>query len=141
VNKNEQRLRVVKALLDGELDVERAAEILDLTIRQVYRLKAVAKKDGIEHVLHRGRGRIAPNKISLELWDNILFLARGQYRNLNDYELHEVLARKHKILISRESLRKKLRASGILPKRERNKAIAQYGGPASRRSSSGLSRD
>lgn len=122
--------------MNGGLDVESAAKTLDLTVRQVYRLKAVAKRQGISGVLHKGRGRTPPNKIPLELWDMILGLARGEYRDLNDYELREVLARNHKILISRESLRKKLRAAGIPPKRKRNKANPEYGEPTSQRSSS-----
>lgn len=136
MNKDEQRLRVVKALVDGRLDVEGAARSLGLTVRQVYRLKAVAKRHGIRYVLHRGRGRTPSNKIAPEVWDKILDLARGQYRDLNDYELHEQLARVHKLPISRESLRKKLRAAGILPKRKRDKADPQFSEPVAHRPSS-----
>ena len=126
VNKDAERLTVMQSLVNGALDIHSAAGILGLTVRQVYRLKARAKSKGIRHVLHRGKGRTPPNKIPAEVWDKILCLARGLYPALNDYELREALARNHKILISREALRKKLRSSGIPPVRKREKGNPQY---------------
>jgi transposase len=126
VNKDAERLTIIQALMNGTLDTRSAARILDLTERQVYRLKARAKSKGIKHVLHKGKGRTPSNKISVEVWETILRLVQGQYRRLNDYELQEALARNHNIYISRESLRKKLRAAGIPPKLKRDNTNTQF---------------
>jgi hypothetical protein len=49
----------------------------------------------------------------------VLKLAGDKYGGVNDRHLQELLAHKHSIEVGRESLRKRLRAADIAPKRSR----------------------
>src|SRR5215813_10231128 len=107
------RLSVIIALIDGSIDVAEAATRLQKSVRQIYRIKARAQKSGLGSLAHGNRGRAPANKISAEVWEKVLTLARSQYSGLSYHDLKEVLAREHRISIGRESLRKRLRAAGL----------------------------
>lgn len=115
------RLSVIIALIDGSIDVAEAATTLQKSVRQIYRMKARAQKAGIGSLAHGNRGRAPANKISAEVWEKVLALARSEYIGLSYHELKDVLAREHRILIGRESLRKQLRAAGISMKKHFSK--------------------
>src|SRR5262249_16915465 len=109
---------VITAWLDGKIDAAEASRALGKSLRQVYRLKARARSTGRVDFTHGNRGRVPINKIPQEVWDRVLSLVRSQYQGLSCYELQVRLADNHRILIGRESLRKRLRAAGIPTKRQ-----------------------
>jgi transposase len=119
--KEKTRLDVIQAVTEGSLEVEDAARLLDKSARQIYRLLAKAEQRGPAGVLHASRGRTAHNKGDDKLWAKIIKLASTTYRNVNDRHLQEILARDHAIHVNRESLRQRLRAAGLSPKRTRRK--------------------
>ena len=119
--KEKTRLDVIQAVTEGSLEVEDAARLLDKSARQIYRLLAKAEQRGPAGVLHASRGRTAHNKGDDKLWAKIIKLASTTYRNVNDRHLQEILARDHAIHVNRESLRRRLRAAGLSPKRTRRK--------------------
>jgi transposase len=114
--KQQQWGDVIQAVIERRMGVERAAHILNRSIRQVYRLVSKARKLGVSNIAHGNTGKTPSNKIGEEVWNKVLLLARTRYRNSNDYQLQRILKEEHNLTISRESLRKKLRASGISPK-------------------------
>lgn len=122
--KKNQCRDVIQAVLDQQIDVERAARILNKSIRQIYRLLSKARKQGASNIVHGNTGRSPSNKICEEVWCRVIALARTKYHNANDYQLHKLLEEEHDLKVSRESLRKKLRAAGIAP-REKNAAHHQ----------------
>ena len=98
------------------MDVEKAAALLNKSVRQVYRLLSKVRNQGVSSIVHGNTGRPPSNKIDDETWSRVLHLARTQYRNENDYQLRKLLEEEHNLKVSRESLRKKLRAAGITPR-------------------------
>ncbi len=92
--------------------------LLDLSERQVYRLIAKAEAEDICQVLHGNRGQQPANKVSDQIWDEVLTLVKDRYRGVNDLHLQELLKREHSIDVGRESLRKRLRQEGLAPKRK-----------------------
>ena len=115
------RLEIIQALIEGKLDVEDAATLLSLSVRQIYRLIARADEGSISSILHANKGRVASNKIADQLWERILLLVKQHYQGVNDRHLQEILRREHSIEVGRESLRKRLRLEGFAPKRKRRK--------------------
>ena len=116
------RAQVIKAVKEGRLTVQRAAESLGKSPRQVYRLLAAARRSGSSGSIslpHGNKGREPINKIPTEIWDEVIQLARNQYPVVSDLQLHSLLREHHNLTVGRESLRKRLRAAGIPPKRER----------------------
>lgn len=119
---------VIQAVLDRNMDVKRAARILNRSIRQVYRLVSKARKEGLSSIVHGNIGRSPSNKIDEEVWSQVLFLAQTLYRNANDHQLQKILEEEHNLKLSRESLRKKLRASGINPRAKPSNQQQEYKG-------------
>ena len=54
--KDEKRLVVVEKVMDGTMDIERGAEALSVSERQIYRLMERVRKSGPSGVLHGNRG-------------------------------------------------------------------------------------
>lgn len=114
--KKKQWRDVIQDVLDRRIDVKRAARILNRSIRQVYRLVSKARKQGVTNIVHGNTGRSPSNKIREEVWNQVLILARTRYRSANDHQLQKILEEEHSLKLSRESLRKRLRAAGITPR-------------------------
>lgn len=134
--KDQQRIEVVQALMDARLTAAQAAQVLGRSERQVWRLLARAREDGLAGLLHAGRGREPANKSDGRLWQRVLKLAGEKYRGVNDRHLQELLAREHAIEVGRESLRKQLRGAGIAPKRSRRQR--KYRARRERRAAAGM---
>ena len=117
---DEPHASVIEALLQGRIDAAEAARKLNRSVRQVYRIKARARSLGTSHLSHGNRGRAPSNKISAETWEKVIELASTHYAGVSSRELQELLRLEHRILVGRESLRKRLRALGIPSKKKIN---------------------
>ena len=114
--KDRQRIEVIEAVMDERIRVPEAATILDRSIRQIFRLLRKLRTDGIPGMIHGNRGRISHRKTPPLIQKEILRLAQGPYHDVNDRHLCELLKRKEKISIGRETLRRILRKEGLSPK-------------------------
>jgi len=99
--------------LAGRCTVFEAAEKLRLSPRQVKRLRKKVRELGASGIAHAGRGKVSPKKISKEVGQKVLKLARGKYRGFNDTHMWEKLNQKEGIRVGRETLRGMLRQAGI----------------------------
>lgn len=134
--KDKHRIEAVQALMDERLSVEEAAQVLGRSQRQVWRLLARAREEGLAGLLHGNRGRAPANKSDERLWQRVLKLAREKYQGVNDCHLRELLAREHGLGVRRENLRKRLRGAGLEPKRSRRPR--KYRSRRERRAASGM---
>lgn len=116
---DQRRIDAVQAASDGRLEKKRCGEVLGVTVRQVNRLIEKLRSSGIAGLIHGNRSRSSPRQISEKIRDKILGLVRGQYADINDTHLMEILMREETIKIGRETLRHLLRSNGIGPKRKR----------------------
>lgn len=118
--RDEKRLEVIHRVYRSELTVEQAALILGISERQCYRVKARVGKAGAKGVVHGNRGRVSQRKTKEKVVKRIVELARGKYKDFNDHHLTEKLKGQEKIELSREKVRRILRAEGIAsPKKRR----------------------
>ena len=111
--KDEKRLNILQRVFQGEVTVVQAALVLGVSERQCYRIKARVEKSGAKGVVHGNRGRPCQRKIKVNTVKRIVELARGKYQGFNDHHLTEKLSEEHKIKLSREKVRRILRAQGI----------------------------
>src|ERR1700704_2929020 len=88
-----QRVKVIENAAGGRLSVREASRLLQLSERQVQRLKGRYQPDSIGWVQHGNRGRSMPWAVSLPQKQLILQLARGKYQGFNDSHLAEKLRR------------------------------------------------
>jgi transposase len=114
-----QRVAVISACVKGELACARAAELLDLTPRQIKRLKTRYRQGSSAALAHASRGRPSPRRLPEPTRARILKLARTRYVGFNDHHLCEKLCEVERLSIGRETLRRLLRSAGIGSPRKR----------------------
>jgi len=117
--RGQRRLKLLTEVMDGRLSLSAACEALGLSERQGRRLLSSLRQGRLEALVHGNRGRAPANRLSDETRERILSLAEGKYRDFNDCHLQELLLEREQIQISRESLRRLLRANGCKAKRRR----------------------
>ena len=105
-----QRVKVIENAAGGRLSVREASRLLQLSERQVQRLKRRYQPDSVGWVQHGNRGRAMPWAVSLPQQQLILRLARGKYQGFNDSHLTEKLqcAVKRRWSTASESLAREL---------------------------------
>ena len=106
-----QRVKVIENAAGGRLSVREASRLLQLRERQVQRLKRRYRPDSIAGVQHGNRGRPMPWAFPFPQKQWILTLARGKYRGFNDSHLIEKLCAQEGLAVSRETVRRILRAA------------------------------
>lgn len=117
--REQQRLRVLTEVEAGRWSAEQAAEVLGLSLRQVWRLKAGYKQKGVAAFAHGNRGRPSPGRIGEAVRSQVAELARGPYAGCNDHHLAELLALREGICLSRKSVERIRREAGLKPARRR----------------------
>ena len=114
-----QRVKVIENAAGGRLSVGEASRLLQLSERQVQRLKRRYRPDSIAWVQHGNRGRSMPWALPLPQKQLILNLARGKYQGFNDSHLAEKLRAEENLGVSRETVRRILRAAKLASPQKR----------------------
>jgi transposase len=114
-----QRVAVIASCVKGDLACARAAELLDLTPRQIKRLKARYRHGSAAALAHVSRGRPSHRRLPDTVRERIVRLARTTYAGFNDHHLCEKLVEREGLSLSRETLRRLLRKQGLGPPRKR----------------------
>ena len=114
-----QRVKVIENAVGGRLSVGEAAGLLQLSERQVQRLKRRYRPDSVAWVHHGNRGRPMPWALPAAARRTVLELARGKYRGFNDSHLCEKLRSEQNLAVSRESVRRILRAAQLASPQKR----------------------
>jgi transposase len=121
--RDQTRMMVLNQVLAGQLTASEAAQVLILSVRQVRRVLAAYREDGVAAMVHGNRGRTPAHAISADCRHQILTLARTRYAGVNDRHLSELLAEREDITVSRSSLRRILREAGIASPRTRRAPV------------------
>jgi transposase len=114
-----QRVKVIENAAGGRLSVREASRLLQLSERQVQRLKRRFQPDSVDWVQHGNRGRSVPWAVSLPQKQLILTLARGKYQGFNDSHLAEKLRAEENLDVSRETVRRILRDAKLASPQKR----------------------
>lgn len=125
------RLFVMEKYIEGEITRKEAASYLDLSERQISRLKAGILKYGKEFITAKGRKPGASHGISEELRANIVELkGSDRYRDLSILQFQKRLEKECEISLSYSALYQILDEYGcITEKRQRTACL--LGGPRS----------
>jgi transposase len=114
-----QRVKVIENAAGGRLSVREASRLLHLSERQVQRLKCRYRADSTDWVQHGNRGRAVAWAVTPAQKQLILTLARGKYRGFNDSHLREKLCVEEGLELSREAVRRVLRAAKLASPQQR----------------------
>jgi len=118
--KEQRRLQLVNWVEGGVMEMGEAAGMMELSVRQVRRLRAAYRQKGAAVLVHGNRGRRPSNAIAGEVAERVVRLARERYRGVNQQHLTELLEEEQEIRLSRSTVRRMLLRAGIRsPQRRR----------------------
>jgi len=119
------RAEVLAQVDDGRLTVDNAANMLDLTRRQIFQLLKRYRQDGAPAIRHKARGKPPNNRIHHAKRDYALALVKENYADFGPTLAAEMLAEHHGFKVSRETLRKWMQEDGIWLSRKQRRTFHQ----------------
>jgi len=125
-NREITRLEAIQRIKDKRLTQKEAARILSLSVRQVKRLYRAYKVQGAKGLVSARRGKPSNHRLDAETQQKAIDLIYEHYRDFGPTLAHEKLTEKHKLRISRESVRKIMIAEEMWkPKRAKKPSMHQ----------------
>lgn len=118
--KEEYRLNILRKVERKELTQTKAAEILELSDRQVRNLLRNLKEFGVEGIVSKKRRRMRNRQLPASLKSEALRLIEERYADFSPTFAKEKLEERHHVQVSRETLRKwMIEAHLWFPKRKK----------------------
>ena len=96
-------MKIVEVILKAigkEIKWIQAADILGVTPRTIWRMRAIYQEHGISGLCDRRRGRPSPRRAPYELVEKVLCLYQDKYFDFNVKHFHEQLVSKHDLSCS-----------------------------------------
>jgi transposase len=127
-NRDLQRLQVINRLLKQELVAKEVADLLNLSVRQIQRLKKKVKHSGVQGLVHGNRGRLSNRRLDDKTRNRIISLIKQNYSDFKPLLATEKLQTIHNISVSSETVRRVMIDEGLwLSKAKReSKQYHQY---------------
>jgi len=121
-----ERLKIVQAVVDGNLKPGQAAQRLGLTVRQVQRLVNRYRMQGAAGLVSGKRGRPSNHQLPPGLASQALTIIRDRYADFGPTLACEKLVECHGIRIGTETVRKLMMEAGLwIPRALRSPTIYQ----------------
>ncbi len=80
--KDKKRIEVIMAVMDGNIKVEEAGVILYRSDRQIYRMLASVREEGIRGLIHKNGGRENPRRIEDCVRSKIVAFVQEKYQGI-----------------------------------------------------------
>ena len=120
------RLETLNKVLDNHLSKVDAAQLLNLSIRQLYRLINRFKSEGVTGLASKKRGKPSNNKLPTSITKKALKLIRNHYEDFGPTLACEKFLETHKIDLSVETVRKLMISDEIwLTRKQRQAKVYQ----------------
>ena len=123
-DKEMARLVVAERLIAGEITIKGAADVLELSTRQVKRIKKKVRTGGPAATVHGNRDRKPKNATAGNIKDLVVELKREKYEGTNFSHFAELIAEKQYIDLSRPTVHRILRGAGIVSPKKKKKTKA-----------------
>jgi len=120
-----QRIEVLAEVAAKRRTVVAAAAVLALSVRQVRRLLRSYRSGGGAAIVHRARGRPSNNRIQDDVRTEATELVRRSYADFGPTLAAEMLAEKHALTVSRETLRGWMLEAGLWRSRKQSRQFHQ----------------
>jgi transposase len=125
-NRELTRLEVMQRLKDKRLTQKEAAQMLDLSARQIKRLFRAYKAQGVQGLISVRRGKASNNRLDPQVVQQAIDLIYERYRDFGPTLAHEKLVEEHGLQLSDESVRRLMIAEGLWkPKRAKQPSAHQ----------------
>ena len=115
-----RRLKTINELVDKKINGPRASIELNLSVRQVRRIKSRFLLSGPKGIIHRNRGRSSNRSMNKDKENIIRYLINNKYSYFGPTLASEYLLKHDQISVSKETLRLMMIEEGIwIPKKKR----------------------
>jgi hypothetical protein len=119
------RVEILSSVVQGRRPVASAAALLGLSERQVFRLLKVYRLEGAPALRHKGRGRRSNRAFAEEVRAEALAHVRERYADFGPTLAAEMLAERHGLVVSRETLRGWMLEAGLWRSRRQRRTLHQ----------------
>ena len=120
-----RRIDVLSEVLAERRTVVSAAAVLALSVRQTHRLLIAYRDGGGGSLVHKARGRSSNNRVNPGIQQYAIELVRSNYADFGPTLAAEMLAEKHALKVSRETLRKWMAEEGLWRSRKQRRSFYQ----------------
>ena len=111
--KERQRLQVIGRIKHSDTTVAAAAESLQISERQMYRLLHRHRIDGDKGIIHRLRGKISNRGYAQLVRDRAIALYEERYNDYGPTLFAEILSKYHHLTLDSETLRRWLKQARL----------------------------
>jgi len=120
------RLGIMRQMDKKDLTPKKAAEELGLSLKQLRRVRKRYLTEGEAGLLSKKRGQVSGNKIPEKIRDKVISLLRAKYIDFGPTLACEKLLERHKLQLSRETLRNWMIEEGIwVSRKKKDKRVYQ----------------
>jgi len=120
------RHSVIKNLIEGRINGTDASKQIQVSVRQVRRIKVKVKQKGAEGVIHGNRGRISNRRIDNETIAKTIALLEKKYQGFKPTLAAEKLSELDKIELSNEKVRQIMIENKLWKTKPRKQAKKKY---------------
>jgi transposase len=120
------KVRVINQTIDKVITIREAAELLNLSERQVMRLKKGVIQQGAAFIIHKNRGRKPKHAVPDKTRDSIIELKQTKYEEANFNHFQELLEKYEEIQVSYSTVHRVLIEAGIKSPKSHRKRKAHH---------------
>jgi transposase len=125
-NQEITRMEAMQRIKDKRLTQAEAAQMLNLSVRQIKRLYRAYKAQGAKGLISARRGKPSNHRLGAQVEQQALDLLKEKYADFGPTLAHEKLTEVHQLQLSRESVRRIMIAEGMWkPKRAKQPSTHQ----------------
>src|SRR3989338_6313235 len=122
-----RRLDIINRLIRRQINGTQASQLLNLSVRQVRRLKTDVLENGHKAIAHANRGKASHNCLSKDEHDLIASLIKEHYYDFGPALAAEKLAERHNICHDPNTIKAIMVAEKLwMPRRKRNRGQKQH---------------
>lgn len=114
-----RRITIIEECINGKRTNHQAARLLEMTTRQVQRLKAKVREGGLINVLHGNRGRAPIHALTKQERQKITDIYTGELKGYNYTHARDILEEDNQIVVSRSTVSRILKDQGIVSPKAR----------------------
>lgn len=103
--KEREKTKIINEAIAGQTTNAQAAKLLNLSIRQIKRLKQTVRSKGIQTIVHGLKNKASNHHINLATKEQALSLIREKYTDFKPTFAAEKLAENHNLIMNAETLR------------------------------------
>ena len=108
-----KRLRMIEEVIEGKLKQIKAAELLEISARQVRRMLRRVRREGAKGIVHQLRGKESNRRYEESFKEKVLGWCRKRYEGFGPTLAQEKLEELNQLVVSRETLRQWMLEGGL----------------------------